>query len=129
MHWEAIGEPSYEKLRPTWEEVERALIQLKKVKSGSVFLISDTGSTFSVGGEYDVGLIVFISDDHEERYLLAPRNRWKGTTSLIVGFQPAEYSNRIIVQFSVAARAAKMFYKTGLPDSGAEWALDPNVVL
>jgi hypothetical protein len=113
---------------PTWRQIDERIRSLEASQSGSVFLKAANGSVLSIGGDHKTGLLVFISDKDEHRYLLASPGERKGTAMLTIGFQPGEYPRRIVVKLSSALRVAQAFFNTGRLDDTVEWTLDAKTV-
>jgi hypothetical protein len=98
---------------PNWKDVETAITRLAAVESGSVFLKAANGSTLSIGGDRGRGYLVFLSDATGHRYLQAPGSGRKGVVSLVIGFQPAEYPRRIVVDLNASLKAARAYFESG----------------
>ena len=52
----------------------------------------------------------------------------KGVASLVIGFQPAEYPRRIIVDLDTSVSAALMYFQTGRVAAAEDWTVDYKTV-
>jgi hypothetical protein len=121
MSWESISEPMQSRPNPTWEEIETHVRSFALDTSGSVFLRAANGSTLSVGGDRGNGYLIGISHNDTHLNLLAPLSRRDGTVRLVIGFQPANYSCRIVVDLNLALKVTLTFFNTGRADESEEW--------
>ncbi len=121
---ESLSEPMQSHPNPTWNVVETHVRSLAEATSGGVFLHAANGSTLSVGGDRGNGYIVTISHNDTHRTLLASPSRREGTVNLVIGFQPADFPCRIVVDLNAALKVALTFFKTGRADDTEEWTGD-----
>jgi hypothetical protein len=128
MSWESIAEPLQSMPDPRWEDVEARIRLLETTESGSVFLKAANGSALSIGGDRGKGYLVFLSDGTGHRYLQPPSSRRKGVASLVMGFQPADYPNRIVVDLDASLKAARIYFETGRILAGEDWTVDSKTV-
>ena len=128
LSWESLSEPPQSLKNPTWNDVDTRIRVLGTDRSGSVFLHAANGSTLSIGGDRGSGYIAFISRDDVHRYLLAPPTERKGIASLVIGFQPAEYPRRIVVDLDASLKVAFTFFGTGRADESEEWTSDYKTI-
>jgi hypothetical protein len=97
---------------------------LETAESGSVFLKAANGSTLAVVGDQGKGYIVYIEDANGFRTLKAPHSKSKGRVSLVIGFQPAEYPRRIVVDLDAALKATRTYFGTGRIEDSEDWTSD-----
>lgn len=128
ISWESRAEIFQSILNPSWRDVETQIRRLETVRSGSVFLNARNGSVLSIGGEPGKGYLVFISNIEGYKYLQAPQSQRKGVKNLVIGFQPAEYPCRIIVDLDAALKAARMYFDTGRVEENVDWTSDSSSV-
>jgi hypothetical protein len=124
MSWESVAEPLRTITDPSWAHVEAQIRHLETAESGSVFLKAADGSTLSIGGDQGEGYLVFVSDEKGHRYLQAPHSKRWGFTTMAIGFQPAEYPNRIIVDLCAALEAARLYFDIGCIGESEDWTPD-----
>lgn len=128
ISWESLAEGFQSMLNPSWRDIETQIRRLETVRSGSVFLNARNGSVLSIGGEQGKGYLVFISNTEGYKYLQAPQSRRKGVKNLVIGFQPAEYPCRIIVDLDAALKVARMYFDTGRVEENEDWTSDSNSI-
>lgn len=128
MSWESLVEPFQSIKNPSWENVQARINSLETSESGSVFLKAANGSTLSIGGDRGRGYLVFCSDETGHRYLQPPPSKRQGAVGLVVGFQPAEYPRRIIVDLAASLKAAYVYFQTGHIQAGEDWTVDSKTV-
>jgi hypothetical protein len=124
MSWESTAEPFQSRELPRWEDIEAQISLLEKTESGSVFLKAANGSTLSIGGDRGRGYLVFLSDEKGCRYLQPPISMRKGIINLTIGFQPADYPRRIIVDLNASLKAARVYFETGHILADENWTVD-----
>lgn len=127
MSWESFADDLQSVTNPVWADVEAQIRHLETAESGSVFLKAANGSTLSIGSDQGIGYIVFVSDGDDYRYLKAPDSKRKGVVKLVLGFQPAEYPRRIVVDLDAALKAARAYFDSGRID-GEDWTSDAETV-
>jgi len=128
ISWESLAEAFQSMLNPSWTDIEIQIRRLETVQSGSVFLRAANGSTLSIGGDRGKGYLVFVSNTEGHHYLQAPRSKRKGIQNLVIGFQPAEYPCRIIVDLDAALKAARVYFDTGRVEDNEDWTSDANSI-
>lgn len=128
MSWESICEPIQSMPNPSWENVQARINQLRTSESGSVFLKAANGSTLSIGGDRGRGYLVFYSDETGHRYLQPPPSERKGVIRLVIGFQPAEYPRRIVVDLDASLKAAYTYFQIGRIQAHDDWTVDSKTV-
>jgi hypothetical protein len=74
----------------------------------------------SIGGDRGNGYIVVISHNDNHRSLLAPPSQREGIVSLVIGFQPADFPRKIVVDLNVSLKVALAFCETGRADETEE---------
>lgn len=128
MAWESAAEPLQSLPNPSWDDVQTRIKRLESAESGSVFLKAKNGSTLSIGGDRGRGYLVFYSDETGHRYLQPLALHRKGVVSLAIGFQPAEYPRRIVVDLDASLKTAYMYFQAGRIQAGEEWTIDSKTV-
>lgn len=128
MSWESLVEPFQSIKNPNWENVQARINSLETSESGSVFLKAANGSTLSIGGDRGRGYLVTCLDETGHLYLQPPPSKRQGVVSLVLGFQPAEYPRRIIVDLAASLKAAYVYFQSGHIQVGEDWTADSKTV-
>jgi hypothetical protein len=124
MSWESWTDELQSVANPNWSDVELQIRHLETAQSGSVFLKAANESTLSVAGDQGKGYIVFVEDANGCRTLKAAPTKRKGAINLVIGFQPAEYPCRIVVDLDAALKAARAYFDTGRIEDSEDRASD-----
>jgi hypothetical protein len=128
MSWESLAQPLQSAKNPDWGVVKSQIDALETVESGSVFLTAANGSTLSIGGDRGRGYLVFVTDARGHRYLQSPHSQRTGTVNLVIGFQPADYPRRIVVDLNTALRVAREYFDIGRIEDSEDWTFDGRTV-
>jgi hypothetical protein len=110
--------------QPAWTDIEARIKSLDTPEFSCVFLRATNHDVLTVAGDPEHGFLVFVSDNQRHYYVLAPSHDRKGKVNIVIGFQPGEYSNRVLVDIETALTIAHVFFETGCRDESVSWTED-----
>ena len=128
MSWESLANELQSVANPSRRDVEAQISHLETAESGSVFLKAANGSTLAIVGDEGKDYIVYVEDANGFRTLKAPHAKRKGVINLVIGFQPAEYPRRIVVDLNAVLKAARAYFDTGRIEDSEDWTSDHSIV-
>src|SRR2546427_12260681 len=109
-------------------DIEARIKTLNTPEYSSVFLKASNGNLLTVVGVAGRGMLVFMSGAQGHHYVLAPLGNRKGKVTIVIGFQPGEYPNRILVDLGTALKVAHSFFLTGQRDQSVECTQDDATI-
>jgi hypothetical protein len=127
MTWDSMTGKSGDLLKPSWPQVKRRIENLNTPENSMVILFARAGKELTVAGDMAHGFVVYISENDDHKYVLAPPERRKGKEIIVIGFQPGEYARRILVDRETAISVAEAFFRSGQADGRVEWTEDFTV--
>jgi hypothetical protein len=124
LSWDCLSGEDGVCNQPTWADIETRIRVLNTPEFSSVFLRAKNTDLLTVAGDPGHGFLVFVSDNQNHHYVLASPSDRKGAVNIVIGFQPGEYSKRVLVDMHTALQVAHVFFETGCRDQNVSWTED-----
>jgi hypothetical protein len=119
--WVARADIGHSVDRPSWADIEAAIMQLDGTTRTSVMLKKDDETYMSIGGgPIAFSVTVLIENKYGPFYLVDPT---KGSQEviLVVGGQGVDFPARMTVSLESVLQAAKTFAESGLLEKRLVW--------
>ncbi|WP_449419902.1 Imm1 family immunity protein [Phormidium nigroviride] len=113
---------------PTWQQIEKAILELDGKTKTLVTLGIDDDTYMSIGGGFCAKYIVNATFDNISFQNLVDLSKSQAIEKLVVGGQEGNYSTQMCIELQVALLAAKTFAESGELDRSLSWEEEKSLV-